>query len=183
MFPSRLSRRLTTTLVILVALDAKDCRYHRADNSVIRAQCSPPVSPTPLDYRALLLRGTYLGASTNTRAFLYSYSRWSNTTFLSCTLTMSSSSAEYRKPLCGWSLSQFVTGLYRGSVLWRATARRQPRIKLMYELPDPRHRLADGLRLRCSTEGKAPRKFTPILLPSQTMLSRAISCRWVVDNW
>lgn len=123
----------------------------------------PPVSPTPLDYRALLLRGhtsVHPPTHLSTRAYLYSYSRWSNTTFLSCTPTMSSFSVEYRKPLCGWSLSQFVTGLYRGSVLWRATARRQPRIKLMYELPDPRHCLADGLRLRCSTEGKAEKIHT-----------------------
>lgn len=80
MSPSRLSRRLTTTLVILVALDAKDCRYHRADNSVIRAQCSLPVSPYTSRLPRVAPPGTYLGASTNTskhaRVPIYSHSRW-----------------------------------------------------------------------------------------------------------
>lgn len=185
MFPSRLSRRLTTILVILVALDAKDCRYHRADNSVIRAQCSLPfVSPTPLDYRALVLRGhtsVHPPTHPSTRGYLYSYSRWGNTMVFPL---LHSNDVVL---LCG--VPEAIVRLVSVSVCYRLVSgeccgarlrRRQPRIKLMYELPDPRRCLADGLRLRCSTEGKAPRKFAPILPPSRTMLSRSLppmSCR------
>lgn len=68
-----------------------------------------------------------------------------------------------------------LAGLYTGGMLWRATARRQPRIKLMYELQTPRHCLADGLRLRSLTEGKVPRKFAPILLTAHRVRCHAES--------
>lgn len=123
--------------------------------------------------------GTYFGASTNTpkhkaRTYILLFTVKQHDVFLSCTPTMSFSSAEYRKPLCGWSLSvsvcyRLVSGKCCGARL-RDVNRA---LSWCMSSQTPRHCLADGLRLQSSTEGKAPRKFTPILLPSRTMHKRS----------